>query len=85
MRHILEPDITLRLTLERVLQHEWVRSRRDRSNNIMGRVVQSAPPEPPVAVAGVAEYTEKEAIAGDHRNPVNKKSTMNLSGTVAEV
>lgn len=83
VRHILEPDITLRLTLERVLQHEWVRSRRDRTNNIMGRIVQSAPTEPPTPAAGGAEYTEKEAVPGDHRNPVNKKSTMNLSGTVA--
>lgn len=84
VRHILEPDITLRLTLERVLQHEWVRSRRDRSNNIMGRIVQSAPPEPPAAPTLGAGVTE-EAVAGDHRNPVNKKSTMNLSGTVAAI
>lgn len=51
----------------------------------MGRIVQSAPTEPPSSGVGVAEYTDKEAVAGDHRNPVNKKSTMNLSGTVAEV
>lgn len=81
----MEPDITLRLTLERVMQHEWVKSRKDRANNMMGRIVQSAPPEPPISTPGVTEYAEKEAVAGDHKSPINKRSTMNLSETVAEV
>lgn len=44
VRHILEPDITLRLTLDRVLAHDWVRVRKDKSNLIAGRLVHSAPP-----------------------------------------
>lgn len=44
VRHILEPDITLRLTLERVLSHEWVRARKDKTGSLVGRLVHSAPP-----------------------------------------
>ncbi|KAG5336572.1 TSSK1 kinase, partial [Acromyrmex charruanus] len=44
VRQILEPDITLRLTLERVLGHEWVRARKDRTGFLAGRLVHSAPP-----------------------------------------
>ncbi|KAJ9600191.1 hypothetical protein L9F63_009525 [Diploptera punctata] len=44
VRHILEPDITLRLTLDRVLAHEWVRRRRDETAGIVGRLVHSASP-----------------------------------------
>ncbi|XP_043274161.1 testis-specific serine/threonine-protein kinase 1 isoform X2 [Venturia canescens] len=44
IRHILEPDITLRLTLDRVLGHEWVRTKKDKSASIAGRLVHSAPP-----------------------------------------
>ena len=40
---ILEPDITLRLTLDRVLAHDWVRSRKDRTAAMLGRMIQSAP------------------------------------------
>lgn len=38
---ILEPDITQRLTLERMLSHEWLRIRRDKT--LSGRLVHSAP------------------------------------------
>lgn len=44
VKQILEPDITLRLTLERVLGHEWVRTRKDKSGSVTGRLVHSAPP-----------------------------------------
>ncbi|GLG97231.1 Uncharacterized protein GBIM_04026 [Gryllus bimaculatus] len=44
VRHILEPDITLRLTLDRVLAHEWVRTRKDKTGSLAGRLVHSAPP-----------------------------------------
>ncbi|XP_012266943.2 testis-specific serine/threonine-protein kinase 2 [Athalia rosae] len=44
VRHILEPDITKRLTLERVLGHEWVRARKDKTGSLVGRLVHSAPP-----------------------------------------
>lgn len=44
VKHILEPDITLRLTLERVIAHEWVRIRKDRTGALVGRLVHSAPP-----------------------------------------
>lgn len=44
VRQILEPDITLRLTLERVLGHEWMRARKERTSSLAGRLVHSAPP-----------------------------------------
>lgn len=44
VKHILEPDITLRLTLDRVIAHEWVRIRKDRTGALIGRLVHSAPP-----------------------------------------
>lgn len=44
VRQILEPDITLRLTLERVLSHEWMRARKERTSSLAGRLVHSAPP-----------------------------------------
>ncbi|TGZ46505.1 Uncharacterized protein DBV15_10345 [Temnothorax longispinosus] len=44
VRQIFEPDITLRLTLERVLGHEWVRARKDRTGCLAGRLIYSAPP-----------------------------------------
>lgn len=50
VRHILEPDITLRLTLERVLGHEWVRPRKDKPGSLVGRLVHSAPPVHPAQV-----------------------------------
>ncbi|XP_069675204.1 testis-specific serine/threonine-protein kinase 3 [Periplaneta americana] len=51
VRHILEPDITLRLTLDRVLAHEWVRTRKDKTVSLMGRLVHSAPSHPPGQVS----------------------------------
>lgn len=50
IRHILEPDITLRLTLDRVLGHEWVRTKKDKSATIAGRLVHSAPPIHPQVI-----------------------------------
>ncbi|EZA58692.1 testis-specific serine/threonine-protein kinase 3 [Ooceraea biroi] len=44
VRQILEPDITLRLTLERVLGHEWMRTKKERAGSLTGRLVHSAPP-----------------------------------------
>ncbi|CAH0389463.1 unnamed protein product [Bemisia tabaci] len=37
VRHILEPDITLRLTLDRVISHEWVRMRKEKSASTVSR------------------------------------------------
>lgn len=83
VRHILEPDITLRLTLDRVLSHEWTRPRKDKSASLMGRLVQSAPTNPhphahgPHAAHGThgkREHERDEAgpsagvrVSGDHR------------------
>ncbi|XP_046741070.1 testis-specific serine/threonine-protein kinase 2 [Diprion similis] len=54
VRHILEPDITLRLTLDRVLGHEWVRTRKEKPGSLGGRLVHSAPPiHPQVSGGGV--------------------------------
>ncbi|VEN36943.1 unnamed protein product [Callosobruchus maculatus] len=43
VRHLLEPDLTQRLTLDRVIQHEWLRMRKDRPSSLIGRLVHSAP------------------------------------------
>ena len=43
VRHTLEPDITFRLTLDRVLAHEWVRSKKDGTAAIVGKIIHSAP------------------------------------------
>ena len=46
VRHILEPDITLRYSLDRLLALEWLNPKKDKSgSSIAGRLVQSAPPE----------------------------------------
>lgn len=72
VRHILEPDITLRLTLDRVLGHEWARPRKDKSANLMGRLVQSAP-SPPYTGGKRAEHdgagpSAGLRVSGDHRD-----------------
>lgn len=83
VRHILEPDITLRLTLDRVLQHEWVRLRKDRTSTIIGRLVHSAPPpqsQPPGRILpGAYHDGENDTMLGDHKNPENKKSNTNIN------
>lgn len=68
VRHILEPDITLRITVDRILIHEWLRARKDRSLatrsgtsaitsasfQSRGSVVSRANPPPPSSVASKA-------------------------------
>ncbi|KAK5647657.1 hypothetical protein RI129_002549 [Pyrocoelia pectoralis] len=43
VRHILEPDITLRFTLERVLTHDWIKSKQLRTPSLVGRLHSAAP------------------------------------------
>lgn len=43
VKQILEPDITLRLTIDRILSHEWVNIKNDRSGFNHGKLVHSAP------------------------------------------
>lgn len=43
VRQILEPDLTKRLRLDSLINHEWVRARRERNANLAGRLVHSAP------------------------------------------
>ncbi|XP_024938854.1 testis-specific serine/threonine-protein kinase 2 [Cephus cinctus] len=52
VKHILEPDITLRFTLDRVLNHEWIRTKKDKSGSLVGRLVHSAPPIHPQTNGG---------------------------------
>ncbi|XP_063991407.1 testis-specific serine/threonine-protein kinase 1 [Diachasmimorpha longicaudata] len=43
VRHILEPDITQRFTLDKVLSHEWVRGKRDKLSNGSKSVYSAQP------------------------------------------
>ncbi|KAK6635270.1 hypothetical protein RUM43_007849 [Polyplax serrata] len=43
VRQILEPDLTKRLRLDSLVNHEWVRARRERAATLAGRLVHSAP------------------------------------------
>lgn len=85
VRHILEPDITLRLTLDRVITHEWVRSRKERGNSIIGRLVHSAPPTHTQGQGGQGRGSgtyrdeDNDSIPGDHKKPENKKSNTAIS------
>lgn len=81
VRHILEPDITLRLTLDRVITHDWVRARKDRTSSLIGRLVHSAPPaQIPVPTVGryvPTSYREKDdsPTTGDHHKPPESKKS----------
>ncbi|KAJ8672971.1 hypothetical protein QAD02_004232 [Eretmocerus hayati] len=55
VKQILEPDITLRLTVDRILAHDWIRAKKDKIGSSAGRLVYSAPP---------IHYHENEAGAG---------------------
>lgn len=44
IRGILEPDITQRLNLDRVISHEWLQNKKDKSSSLSERLVHSAPP-----------------------------------------
>lgn len=88
VKHILEPDITLRLTLDRVIGHDWVRIRKDRTSTLVGRLVHSAPPghqQNQQQVGPVGRFLtnyhdnhEPETIAGDHKMPEAKKSNTTI-------
>lgn len=88
VRHVLEPDITLRLTLDRVITHEWVRGRKDRSNSLIGRLVHSAPPQQQANQPSVKVNTykddENDLVPGDHKKPETKKSSTLISVPVQE-
>lgn len=82
VRHLLEPDLTLRLTLDRVTQHEWLRIRKDRPSSLIGRLVHSAPHGQPAGQSGVVagEYrADTESMPGDFKNPDIKKSEMMIN------
>ncbi|XP_030764103.1 testis-specific serine/threonine-protein kinase 2 [Sitophilus oryzae] len=81
VRHLLEPDLTLRLTLDRVMQHEWLRIRKDRPSSLIGRLVHSAPHGQTAGQSGVVagEYRETETVPGDFKNPDIKKSEMKIN------
>lgn len=44
VKRILEPDITQRLILNRIINHEWLSMKKDKSGSLAGRLVHSAPP-----------------------------------------
>nr|CAH7735491.1 unnamed protein product [Callosobruchus chinensis] len=77
VRHLLEPDITKRLTLDRVIQHEWLRTRRNLPSSLIGRLVHSAPHGQTTSQSAhmSGEY-ENETVPGDFQNPESKKTEM---------
>lgn len=86
VRHILEPDITLRLTLDRILAHEWLRCRRP-TPMLFSRMIHSAPSSVVENEANCA--AEPRHIAEDrerqepHKSPelTSKKSKQNIFGS----
>ncbi|CAG9841047.1 unnamed protein product [Diabrotica balteata] len=74
VRYLLEPDLTQRLTLDRVMQHEWLRMRRERPS-FFGRSVHNSVENyfPHVSVY------DDEKVPGDFQNPDNKKSEMRIA------
>ncbi|KAK9739686.1 hypothetical protein QE152_g8840 [Popillia japonica] len=91
VRHILEPDITLRLTLDRVITHEWVRARKERASSLIGRLVHSSHPVPsqqPIPSGRTVppfHEEERDIVPGDHKKPESKKSNTAISVPVEEV
>lgn len=82
VRHLLEPDLTQRLTLDRIIQHDWLRMRKDRPSNLIGRLVHSAPHGQTASQsAHVSGEYDKETGPGDFQNPESKKSEMMISVT----
>lgn len=82
VRHILEPDITLRLTLDRVMTNEWVRQRKEKGASLIGRLVHSAPPIHPVGLvsAGTSGRPFHETGA-NAEGPSVVQNAHNISGS----
>ncbi|XP_076234424.1 testis-specific serine/threonine kinase [Calliopsis andreniformis] len=70
VKYILEPDITLRLTLDRVLGHEWVRAKKEKPGLLTGRLVHSAPPNHPQVCSGGGGNMVGAGAAGGCNVPV---------------
>lgn len=87
VRRILEPDITQRYSLDRILTHDWLRSRADRSASLLGRLVQTAPapmaaPPFPHGYVPVTGSVEEPIIPEMHHfaeaKPSNTEIRLNL-------
>ncbi|XP_075221414.1 testis-specific serine/threonine kinase [Lycorma delicatula] len=83
VRHILEPDITLRLTLDRILAHEWLKCRRP-APMLFSRIIHSAPSG--MAESEVNGLAEPRLNADERQDPhkspelTSKKSKQNIFG-----
>ncbi|XP_060528325.1 testis-specific serine/threonine-protein kinase 3 [Cylas formicarius] len=79
VRQLLEPDLTMRITLERVTQHEWYKTRKERPPTLMGRLVHSAPQGQLAGKSVSGENNNHKAVSGDFQNPDVKKSQMMIA------
>lgn len=83
VRHILEPDITLRLTLDRILAHEWLRCRRP-APMLFSRMIHSAPTgsENEANCAAEPRHAADDRQDSHIKNPelTSKKSKQNIFG-----
>ncbi|KAK9869232.1 hypothetical protein WA026_002983 [Henosepilachna vigintioctopunctata] len=65
VRQLLEPDVTLRLTLERVIQNEWVKTKKERPNSLINSIfnanVKDTDDEKKTVVAGDFRVTEHKS------------------------
>ncbi|XP_066245758.1 testis-specific serine/threonine-protein kinase 3 [Euwallacea similis] len=80
VRQLLEPDLTLRLNLDRVMQHEWLRVRK--GSSLIGRFVHSSLHGQSAGQSTVASgenRTDQEVVPGDFMNPDVKKSEMTIN------
>lgn len=78
IRHLLEPDITLRLSLDRVMTHEWLRTRRDKISPLFGRFIHSTPQSQTQSVEADA-HDANDTVTGDFQNPESKKSATTIN------
>ncbi|GLV36634.1 uncharacterized protein CBL_07869 [Carabus blaptoides fortunei] len=90
VRRILEPDITQRYSLDRILTHDWLRSRADRSASLLGRLVQTAP-APMVGPSLAHGYVplcgtvEEPCLPEMHHFPETKSSNTELRVNLDEI
>ncbi|XP_044747347.1 testis-specific serine/threonine-protein kinase 3-like isoform X2 [Coccinella septempunctata] len=76
VRQLLEPDVTLRLTLDRVIQNEWVKAKKERPNSLISSLFNTNGKE-----ITSTEEEKKAVVAGDFRNAEHKKSKPKIDTT----
>ncbi|KAK0090788.1 hypothetical protein PV325_003808 [Microctonus aethiopoides] len=82
--HILQPDITRRLTLDRVLSHEWIQVKKDKLSSFPSNLTHSILPVQP-QVSGTAEIGNTPIITGGmkmFKGSDNTNKTCNMASVV---